>query len=317
MLTAERIQKALDLGSSVNPVGHSLVLGAADWRRVGMTRPVAATILPTLAYPHLDARRRIELSDEKVYSAGIKWATQEINPTVSLLQPCEGDAFTVTDYALDIISRRGSPIPGETWEVVIKNATLPELLTLGYTASGESQLPQSAEGAWRNAIRLAKANADAVPVAALDLGNLLNKHGDWDGAREAYQRAMESGDARTAATAATQLGDLLNEHGDWDGAREAYRRAMESGDARTAATAATQLGDLLNEHGDWDGAREAYRRAMESGDARTAATAATQLGDLLKEQGDRDGARDAYHLAPSFAHGVAWVRCWDEVSCGS
>ena len=68
--------------------------------------------------------------------------------------------------------------------MVIKNATLPELLTLGYTASGESQLPQSAEGAWRNAIRLAKTNPDAMPVAALDLGNLLDKHGDPPGARE-------------------------------------------------------------------------------------------------------------------------------------
>ena len=86
---AERIAETLRLGPSVNPIGFALVLGAADWRRAGMSAPVPAPLLPDLAVPHLDARYRVELHSDEAYQAALAWATRDINPTVALLQQVE------------------------------------------------------------------------------------------------------------------------------------------------------------------------------------------------------------------------------------
>src|SRR5262249_35638213 len=128
---AERIGEALRLGPSVNPVGYALVLGAADWRRTGMTRPVPASLLPVLAQPHCRPRGFGALSDPAKYATALAWATREINPTVSLLQPSNADTFAVFDYALDLISGQAAPIGDTSWQVVIEAATPSELISIG------------------------------------------------------------------------------------------------------------------------------------------------------------------------------------------
>jgi hypothetical protein len=102
---AGQISEALKLGAAgAGGLGYAMVLAVADWRRCGMTRPLPATMLPALAAPHLDQRRRAQLSDAGARLAGMAWATREINPNVSLLQPAGPDAYTIYDYALDLIT---------------------------------------------------------------------------------------------------------------------------------------------------------------------------------------------------------------------
>ena len=71
---AEHIEEALKLGPSVSPVGYALVLGVADWQRAGMSAPVPAPVLPMLATPHLAARDRVDLSDQRAYEKALQWA---------------------------------------------------------------------------------------------------------------------------------------------------------------------------------------------------------------------------------------------------
>ena len=123
-----------------------------------------------------------------------------------------------------------------------------------------------------------------------------------DGARAAYQQAIDSGHADAAPMAAVNLGELLAEQGDADGAKAAYQQAIDSGHADAAPTAAVNLGELLAEQGDADGARAAYQQAIDSGHADAAPTAAVYLGELLAEQGDADGARAAYQQAIDSGH---------------
>jgi tetratricopeptide (TPR) repeat protein len=72
-----------------------------------------------------------------------------------------------------------------------------------------------------------------------------------DGARAAYQQAIDSGHADAAPMAAFGLGGLLADHSDVDGARAAYQQAIDSGHADQAPSAALNLGVLLREQGMW------------------------------------------------------------------
>jgi hypothetical protein len=102
---AVHIAEALRLGASgAGGLGYALVLGAADWRLCGISRPVPESLLPALADPHLDTRGRDRLRDHQAYSDGLTWATRDINPKVSLLQRTGTDTLSVYDYALDLIS---------------------------------------------------------------------------------------------------------------------------------------------------------------------------------------------------------------------
>jgi Flp pilus assembly protein TadD len=71
------------------------------------------------------------------------------------------------------------------------------------------------------------------PVAIFDLGVALYETGDLQGARDAWQRAMERGHRR----AAVNLGFLLQRMGDRRGARKAYLKAADWGDPVAARLA--------------------------------------------------------------------------------
>ena len=58
------------------------------------------------------------------------------------------------------------------------------------------------------------------------LGAKLAQDGDIAGSKAAYEAVIDSGHHRWASAAAVSLVALLWEHGDLDGARAAYRRAL-------------------------------------------------------------------------------------------
>ena len=159
-----------------------------------------------------------------------------------------------------------------------------------------------------------------APMAAVNLGVLLEEQGDASGAKAAYQQAIDSGHADAAPMAAVNLGTCWRSRGmrrarrrptsrrstpgtptrphggvqPWssaggaggcEGAKAAYRQAIDSGHADAAPLAAVGLGDLLREQGDAEGAKAAYQQAIDSGHADAALLAADSLGDLLREEG--------------------------------
>ena len=334
---AGQVAEALKLGAAgADSLGYALVLAAADWRRCGMTRPVPVSVLAPLAEPHLDQRRRAQLTDQDAFSAGLAWATRDINPNVSLLQPAGTDSYIVYDYALDLISEQGTPIPASSWAVIIDEADASELVDLGYTAEVTYHRTETAVRAFRKAASSGHADARRGPhqpggAASATRGMRTarrpptsrpsipgtptrrrgplatwgccwQRQGDADGAKAAYQRAIDSGHADQAPKAAFNLGVLLAEQGDADGAKAAYQLAIDSGHADAAPMAAVNLGVLLARQGDADGAKAAYQQAIDSGHADAAPMAAVNLGVLLAGQGDADGAKAAYQLAIDSGH---------------
>jgi tetratricopeptide (TPR) repeat protein len=328
---ADRISEALRPGPSASPVGLALVRGAADWARAGMTTPAPRSLLAILATPHLDGRSRLDLADEQEFQDGLQWATRPINPTVSLLQQEEQDAFSIFPYALDIIAGQGEPVPESTWPVLVAHASPEDLMNIGRTANAAGRSDVAVQ-AWRRCEEAG--DPQTAPWAALFLGAQLRHQGDMGGALDAYQRAIASGDTDAAPAAMFNLGNLLKQQGDLEGAKDAYRGAINSRHPRVTASAAVNLGRLLARQGDTSAARDAYQRAVDSepdiagieahmrarlagradaqtrpvhlevidarrwrADPQAVAIAAFSLGELLAKEDDAAGARAAFTRA--------------------
>jgi len=298
---ARQVAHALKLGATgTDPLGYALVLAAADWRRCGMTRPIPSSMLALLAKPHLDHRGIARLANHDAFSAGLAWATREINPSVALLQPGGSDAYIIYDYALDLISAQGAPIPDSSWAVIMANADIPELVNLGYIAEVIYHQSGIATQAWRKAAR--SGHADAAPEAANDLGGLLADQGDVQGAKDAFHQAIDSGHADATPRASYNLGLLLRRIGDVQAAMAAYRQAAASRHADAAPMAARNLGLLLQRQGDIQAAKDAFHQAIDSGHADEAPKAIANLAVLLADQGDVQEAKDAFHQAIDSGH---------------
>jgi predicted negative regulator of RcsB-dependent stress response len=90
-------------------------------------------------------------------------------------------------------------------------------------------------------LKLAESDDPDASAGALNVGSLLADIGDLDGARAAFQMAIDSGHPYDAPAAAVCLGDLLAEHHDDDGARLAYQIAIDSSNREEADRATEKL----------------------------------------------------------------------------
>jgi tetratricopeptide (TPR) repeat protein len=88
--------------------------------------------------------------------------------------------------------------------------------------------------------------------AAFNLAVVLEAEGDVEGARQAYQRAVDANDEDVSAYAAYHLGPLLEDQGDLPGARAAYRVAVETGHPHVGPRAARHLARLGQGHAGLD-----------------------------------------------------------------
>jgi hypothetical protein len=211
---ARHVRDRLTIGAQSNPLGYSLVRGAVDWHRTGLTRPVPADLLPALASAHLTPRQRNSLGDPDSYHNALRWATKEITTTVSLLEPGQG-TYTVYDYALDQLMAIEQPIPANTWKLVLDQATDDELVAIGYQAEVSHGLHEHAKRAWRRA-----ADRDH-PGAMSNLGVLLQQRGEVAEAETWYRRAAD----HDHPGAMFNLGVLLKQRGEVAEAQTWYRRA--------------------------------------------------------------------------------------------
>jgi tetratricopeptide (TPR) repeat protein len=181
-----------------------MVLGAADWRRAGIERPIPGRLLALLAAPHLEESRQFEATASDTYAAAVAWATREINEEVSLLRRAGDDSFAIFDYALDLVSGKSSSLPETVWEVVINVATPAELLSIGYTAWVTYDIFEVALKAWSKADE----SGDAIvwPRAVYNIAHILEQKGRSGDAKQFYERAIASEDQEIAAVSLSDLG---------------------------------------------------------------------------------------------------------------
>jgi tetratricopeptide (TPR) repeat protein len=130
-----------------------------------------------------------------------------------------------------------------------------------------------------------------APRAANALGQLLADEGDTEGARRAFQIAIDSRHFLGSAIGWVNLGNLLFASNDIEGYISAYQQAVKSGHFYYAPKAAASLGHMFSERGQTRLAQNNYELAVYSNHPEAAPEAAVYLGALLLEQGDRQGAK--------------------------
>lgn len=153
----------LDSGDTECPVGAALVRGAIDWRRAGLVRLVRRRDLCAALPIYLRDRPDVATDDASV-TAGLNWATEKVNETVSLLMPDyrvrsgnadaadqNGDLplFEVFDYLVDVLEDRAASldraqrdaaiIPIDMYRLVVERASRAERSDVEIAARNQSR----------------------------------------------------------------------------------------------------------------------------------------------------------------------------------
>ncbi|GAA0729761.1 hypothetical protein GCM10010199_44320 [Dactylosporangium roseum] len=118
-----------------HPRGAAIVAAAVDVRRAGLHRPISADLLFELHTPYLEARGGSVLRPESLEEA-LRWATQALHATSSLLIPAGGNRYIAFDYLADALQRDvdADPVPEHVWRAVVREATPPEAYDVGIAA---------------------------------------------------------------------------------------------------------------------------------------------------------------------------------------
>ena len=162
---------------------------------------------------------------------------------------------------------------------------------------------------------------DDVAAVLNDLGMVLLKLGDLEGARDKVVQSLEMKWAlygqdikkRSVAVSLDNLGTALKRLGDYKGAKEKYEQALEmlwALNGREAvntdlASLLNNLGLLLDKMGDYEGAKDKLeqaldmKRAVYGRDANNTFLASTldNLGMVLQDMEDYEGAKEKYEQA--------------------
>jgi tetratricopeptide (TPR) repeat protein len=310
------------LGRAVAPVGRAMVQAAVDWRRAGMTRPLAERELQQLCRPYLEAMQ-VAPAGRRGHAEGLAWACQPVAPGIALLQPAgrrRSDLFVAADYLVALADQADDPereVPAAAWDVAVASATPEEAMRVGFSAYARGN-HEAAAAAWSRAS--ASEHPEAAPLAAVNLGVLRRRLGDTDGAVAALEQASTSRHPHAAPWASVSLGMLRKQLGDAEGAAAAFEQAEASGHPDAAPLASLNLRLLRNQpgnghvppgatdvvrlvaQGDVAAARRACEQVIASGHPDEAPRAAVDLGALLAMQGDIDGARVAFEYAADSRH---------------
>ena len=240
-----------------NPAGCAVMRAAIDCRRAGLSRPVAEAELHRLFPLYLHAVRIGLLPTNKQFTDGIQWATRPVTSQVALLRRAnpgqQPPSWTVLDHAVTADEGHGDhpsrPIPAETWAELIDVIPAQDTFAVGMAAYTNHEITAAV-----TAFRIATTcDDDQAPWAAHNLGFLLQEQGDVEGARAAYQQAIDSGHADAAPGAWGNLGALLEEQGDVEGARAAYQQAIDSGHADQAPRPGSTSGPCSKTRVMWRG----------------------------------------------------------------
>jgi tetratricopeptide (TPR) repeat protein len=282
-----------------DPFEQAVAFGVIDWARMGLTDGIAESRLEQLWTDYLPPRQATVLRSRssgkrhRAFIDAVDWACEPIEGTASVILTRRGDGpLSAEDYLIAQRHTTQGVIPHSAWQEALKTAEAADghevISTVGYNAS-VAGVYDIARAAWEP-----RANGDTedAPMASSNLGVLLGLMGDADGAREAYQRAIESNDEAIRVVASFNLGGLLDEQGDVAGAGAAYQAAIDSGHPEWAPKAAFNLGVLLAGQGDAAGAGAAYQVAIDSGHAEWAPRAHLLYGEFERDSEARGRHRE-------------------------
>jgi tetratricopeptide (TPR) repeat protein len=220
--------------------------------------------------------------DRVVQSGHPDWAPYA-SVSIGMLRARKGDVAGAREQLEGVIAARH---PGES-------ARAADLLGDILLNTGDLQ---GAAGAYRSSIDFHHPWWSLV--ATIDLARVRARQDAVDESIELLQSVISGGDPNATPMAQDLLGDLLRfSIGDPDGAREAYQRAIDSGHPEWSVTAAFGLAQLLEAEADPEGAQAQLRLIAEGANQIQAAGAWDLLGDLLVRTEDNAGARAAYQRA--------------------
>ena len=244
LVAADQLTARFDAGFADNPAGYALVQAAIDWRRAGLNRPISDSELRELYPKYLPSVRvGLEPSDD-LYNGGLKWACKPVVSQVALLEKVSVGAvhgFVAFDYLVALLDGQLAYSPRDVqpviWDFVIDSLSDEEIMPAGLTAYLRNDI-EAAERVWRT---VAGGSSTHSGEAAFNLGLMLSEQGDIEGARAAFQVAIDSDHPEAAPTVANNLGVMLSEQGDTEGARAAFQVAIDSGHSEAAPLAVDAL----------------------------------------------------------------------------
>jgi tetratricopeptide (TPR) repeat protein len=246
LAAAHELVDRLEIGQASVPEGAGLVLAAVDCRRAGLDRPIAKADLAALLPLYLkQLRPRLPMQEGDVDQA-LRWATQPVGRTAALLiadpDPLAG-TFRAADPVIDYVERRdGRKLAHPAvWEYLLGRVSVEEAVQVAFAAYSRDE-PRVTMIALQRVAH--SGQPEMAPMAAYNLGVLLQEQGDVTGAQVAYRQAIDSGHPDQAPRAAINLGNLLAEQGDVAGARAAFQQAIDSGHSDQASAALRALQQL-------------------------------------------------------------------------
>ena len=286
---------------TASPYAWTVLTAALDMARLGARAPLSADLLRAAAPDYCTSQQLAE-APANWFEQALAYATTKLRGAAAALTPAGAGmgkvaGYTAADYLIQHASRerRYARLPASTWDALVSHVRDPD---------DAARLADSASNRllYRYATSLYQRAANAGDrYAALQLGGLLERRGDLDGAELILRARADVGDG----FAAERLAELLADRGDLDGLR-ARADANEDAAERLADLlagrgnldelraradvgdryAAEQLADLLADRGDPDGAEQILRSRVNAGDE----DAAVRLAGLLADRGDLDEA---------------------------
>jgi len=148
------------------------------------------------------------------------------------------------------------------------------------------------------------AEETAVETVTTDLGTVCEIVGEFDRARECFERSLEiaqsSGRRHAEATARRNLGGIDSKRGNYDKAREHHAASLdifrELGDRQAEATSRRNLGTIAWRQGEFDQAQAYYEESLDSyrelGDREGEANTLNNLGILAINRGEYEAAEE-------------------------
>jgi hypothetical protein len=189
-----------------------------------------------------------------------------------------GDAVTIALFLLGVDDKAGAAaacrrVLDSDADLVVRDLSVLERLLerAGDTESVEIVLRRILDAG----------QPETAPLAAYDLGRLLDKRDELLPAMEATAYALKHGDSRLKPRAMVLFGWLQERNGNWEGGIWWYSRTIESGHDDAAPRARLGLARLLlRKFNDEDRARELLREAIDSGHPEMAPLAVERLARL-------------------------------------
>jgi tetratricopeptide (TPR) repeat protein len=121
--------------TGARPRAAAMVAGAVDARRAGYHQPLPEDVLRRLHEIHLALRGGAALRPEP-WEDALRWATEPLHATSSLLLPRDDNAYLAFDYLHQTLDEQMPPprIPDPVWEILIDHADPARALDIGTTA---------------------------------------------------------------------------------------------------------------------------------------------------------------------------------------